>query len=54
MGYGYGGYYNSPEYYEAQQKAQQQRIQDKHDQKLESTKDGGMGGRTAASSTRPS
>ncbi|WP_328422748.1 hypothetical protein [Streptomyces sp. NBC_00443] len=44
MGYGYGGYYNSPEYYEAQQKAQQQRIQDKHDQKLESTKDGGMGG----------
>ncbi|WP_128435263.1 WXG100 family type VII secretion target [Streptomyces cyaneus] len=44
MGYGYGGYYNSPEYYEAQQKAQQQRIQDKHDQRLESTKDGGMGG----------
>jgi uncharacterized protein YukE len=39
----YGGYYNA-EYYEAQQKAQQQRIQDKHDEKLESTPDGGMGG----------
>ncbi|MFE9441473.1 WXG100 family type VII secretion target [Streptomyces sp. NPDC006602] len=40
---GYGGYYNA-EYYEAQQQAQQQRIKDKHDEKLESTKDGGMGG----------
>jgi hypothetical protein len=39
----YGGYYNA-EYYEAQQQAQKQRIQDKHDEKLESTPDGGMGG----------
>ncbi|MCT9079468.1 WXG100 family type VII secretion target [Streptomyces fulvoviolaceus] len=39
----YGGYYNA-EYYEAQQQAQQQYIKDKHDEKLESTKDGGMGG----------
>lgn len=39
----YGGYYNA-EYYEAQQQAQQQHIKDKHDEKLESIKDGGMGG----------
>ncbi|MFG2746604.1 WXG100 family type VII secretion target [Streptomyces chartreusis] len=40
----YGGYYQSPEYYEAQEKARQQRIQDKHDGKLESLPNGGMGG----------
>ncbi|MCX5093287.1 WXG100 family type VII secretion target [Streptomyces sp. NBC_00365] len=40
---GYGGYYNA-EYYEAQQQAQKQRIKDKHDEKLESTSNGGMGG----------
>ncbi|MFH0519050.1 WXG100 family type VII secretion target [Streptomyces sp. M41] len=40
----YGGYYQSPEYYEAQQRAREQRIQDKHDEKLESLPNGGMGG----------
>ncbi|MBT1097835.1 WXG100 family type VII secretion target [Streptomyces sp. Tu102] len=40
----YGGYYQSPEYYEAQEKARQQRIEDKHDGKLESLPNGGMGG----------
>ncbi|MGW4087411.1 WXG100 family type VII secretion target [Streptomyces sp. NPDC004822] len=40
----YGGYYQSPEYYEAQERARQQRIQDKHDEKLESLPNGGMGG----------
>ncbi|MFJ7078888.1 hypothetical protein [Streptomyces sp. NPDC098781] len=40
----YGGYYQSPEYYEAQERARQQRIQDKHDEKLESLSNGGMGG----------
>lgn len=49
----YGGHYNA-EYYEAQQRAQEQRIQDKHDEKLESLPNGGMGGLTGASSTRPS
>ncbi|MBQ1001532.1 MULTISPECIES: hypothetical protein [Streptomyces] len=40
----YGGYYQSPEYYEAQERARQQRIQDKHDEKLDSLPNGGMGG----------
>jgi uncharacterized protein YukE len=44
MGYGYGGYYNTPEYQEAQRQAREQRIQDKHDEKLESLPNGGMGG----------
>ncbi|WP_406259038.1 hypothetical protein [Streptomyces nigra] len=40
----YGGYYQSPEYYEAQERARQQRIEDKHDEKLDSLPNGGMGG----------
>ncbi|RPF36706.1 hypothetical protein [Streptomyces sp. TLI_185] len=41
----YGGeYYVSPEQIKAQQEAEKQRIKDKHDKKLESTTDGGMGG----------
>ncbi|MFJ9589846.1 hypothetical protein [Streptomyces acidicola] len=40
--YGYG--YQNPEYIKAQQEAREQRIQDKHDEKLESLPDGGMGG----------
>ncbi|MEU8852101.1 hypothetical protein AB0C70_39110 [Streptomyces sp. NPDC048564] len=44
MGYGYGGYYNNPEYIKAQQEAREQRIEDKHDEKLESLPNGGMGG----------
>ena len=43
MAYGYGGYYNA-EQYEAMEQARQQRIQDKHDEKLESLPNGGMGG----------
>ena len=43
MAYG-AGYYNNPEYIKAQQEAREQRIQDKHDEKLESLPDGGMGG----------
>lgn len=50
----YGGYYQSPEYYEAQERARQQRIEDKHDEKLDSLPNGGMGEWTAASWTRPS
>ncbi|MPY64471.1 WXG100 family type VII secretion target [Streptomyces spongiae] len=41
--YGYG-YQPTPEQIKAQQEAREQRIQDKHDEKLESIKDGGMGG----------
>ncbi|KPI00647.1 hypothetical protein OK074_5740 [Actinobacteria bacterium OK074] len=37
------GYYNA-EYYEAQEKARKQRIEDKHNEKLESLPDGGKGG----------
>ncbi|GAA4807670.1 hypothetical protein [Streptomyces ziwulingensis] len=40
--YGYG--YQSPEMIKAQQEAQEQRIQDKHDEKLDDLPDGGMGG----------
>ncbi|MEU6578340.1 hypothetical protein [Streptomyces sp. NPDC046805] len=40
----YDSYYSSPEYIKAQQKAREQHIKDKHDEKLESLKDGGMGG----------
>ncbi|MGW1257446.1 hypothetical protein ACWD5Q_20245 [Streptomyces sp. NPDC002513] len=40
----YGEYYNNPEYIKAQQQAQEQRIKDKHDEKLESLPNGGMGG----------
>ncbi|MGW1028656.1 WXG100 family type VII secretion target [Streptomyces sp. NPDC002577] len=40
----YGGYYNNPEYIKAQQEAREQQIKDKHDEKLESLPDGGMGG----------
>ncbi|GAA2286183.1 hypothetical protein GCM10010145_66130 [Streptomyces ruber] len=40
--YGYG--YQSPEMIAAQQEAREQRIQDKHDEKLESLPDGGMSG----------
>ncbi|MEV6739865.1 hypothetical protein AB0N14_24165 [Streptomyces sp. NPDC051104] len=41
----YGGeYYNNPEYIKAQEQAREQRIKDKHDEKLESLSDGGMGG----------
>ncbi|WP_139063593.1 WXG100 family type VII secretion target [Streptomyces zinciresistens] len=41
MGY---GYYQNPQYYEAQQRAREQRIQNKHDEKLNSLPNGGMGG----------
>ncbi|MFF4962152.1 hypothetical protein ACFY2Z_35110 [Streptomyces sp. NPDC001222] len=40
----YGEYYNNPEYIKAQEKAREQHIKDKHDEKLESLPDGGMGG----------
>ncbi|MFE0329600.1 WXG100 family type VII secretion target [Streptomyces sp. NPDC058960] len=41
----YGGeYYNNPEYIKAQEQAREQRIKDKHDEKLESLPNGGMGG----------
>lgn len=38
------GYQPTPEQIKAQQEARQQRIKDKHDQKLEETPNGGMGG----------
>ena len=41
--YGYG-YTPTEEQIKAQQEAQKQRIKDKHDEKLESLPDGGMGG----------
>ncbi|MEU1854076.1 hypothetical protein ABZ499_33655 [Streptomyces sp. NPDC019990] len=41
--YGYG-YQPTPEQIKAQQEAREQRIQDKHDEKLESLPNGGMGG----------
>ncbi|MBC9723662.1 WXG100 family type VII secretion target [Streptomyces sp. TRM68367] len=40
--YGYG--YQNPEYIKAQQEARERRIEDKHDEKLESLPNGGMGG----------
>ncbi|MER5752767.1 hypothetical protein [Streptomyces sp. NPDC002088] len=40
----YGEYYQSPEQIKAMQDAQEQRIKDKHNEKLESLPDGGMGG----------
>ncbi|MDQ0993390.1 WXG100 family type VII secretion target [Streptomyces sp. V3I7] len=43
MAYG-AGYYDNPEYIKAQQRAREQRIQDKHDEKLESLPNGGKGG----------
>ncbi|MFE5817358.1 WXG100 family type VII secretion target [Streptomyces sp. NPDC056479] len=49
----YGGYYQSPEYYEAQEKARQQRIDDKHDEKLDSLPNGGMGGPNRANLDTP-
>src|SRR4051812_44805612 len=40
----YGYAYQSPEQIKAQQEAREQRIRDKHDEKLESLPNGGMGG----------
>jgi hypothetical protein len=40
----YGGYYQSPEQIKAMQEAEKRRIKEKHDEKLESLDDGGMGG----------
>jgi hypothetical protein len=40
----YGHYQPTPEQIEAQQKAREQRIKDKHDEKLEEQANGGMGG----------
>ncbi|MFM9373055.1 WXG100 family type VII secretion target [Streptomyces sp. Da 82-17] len=44
MAYGYGGAYMTPEQIEAQQRAREQRIQEKHDELLEEQPNGGMGG----------